>query len=97
MKIQRGGEVKKVGDLFDKYKRTLRAPQGVVTDAFIEVVADLVGIEIPKEHISYSVHSKTLTMRISGPLKSEIFLRKKEILTHMKGRIGEQSVPKILL
>jgi len=97
MRKQRGGEVKKVGDLFDKYKRTLRAPQGIVTDAFIEVVTDLVGIEIPKERISYSVHNKTLTMRISGPLKSEILLKKKEILTHMKGRIGEQSVPKVFL
>ena len=97
MKLKRDGEIKKVGDLFEKYKRTLRAPQGVVTDAFIEVVGDLVGIEIPKERLSYSVYNKTLTMRISGPLKSEILLKKKEILTHMKGRIGEQSVPKILL
>lgn len=97
MKIKRGGEIKKVGDLFDKYKQILKAPQGVVIGAFIEVVSDLVGIEIPKEHISYSVHSKTLTMRISGPLKTEILLKKKEILTHMKGRIGEQSVPKIFL
>jgi hypothetical protein len=97
MKKLRGGDVKKVGDLFEKYKHTLRAPQGIVTGAFIEVVADLVGIEIPKERVSYSVYNKTLTMRISGPLKTEIFLKKKEILTHMKGRIGEQSVPKVLL
>ncbi|MFT7507151.1 MAG: hypothetical protein ACI92I_000290 [Acidimicrobiales bacterium] len=94
MKIQRGGEVKKIGDLFEKYKRTLRAPQGIIVDAFIEVVGDLVGIEIPKERISYSVHNKTLTTQISGPLKTEILLKKEEILMHMKGRIGEQSVPK---
>jgi hypothetical protein len=97
MKKQRGGDVTKIGDLFEKYKRTLRAPQGIVTDAFIDVVSDLVGIEIPKERISYSTHNKTLTMRISGPLKTEILLKKKEILTHMKGRIGEKSVPKVLL
>ena len=97
MKKQRGGEIKKVGDLFEKYKRVLRAPQGIVTDAFIEVVSDLVGIEIPKDRISYSVHNKTLTMRISGPLKTEILLKKKEILLHMKGRLGEKSVPKVFL
>lgn len=97
MKKQRGGDIKKVGDLFDKYKRILRAPQGVVTDAFIEVVSDLVGIEIPKERLTYTTHNKTLTMRISGPLKTEILLKKKEILLHMKGRIGEKSVPKVLL
>ncbi len=97
MKKQRGGDITKVGDLFDKYKKILRAPQGIVTGAFIEVVSDLIGIEIPKERISYSVHNKTLTMRISGPLKTEILLNKKEILTHMKGRIGEKSVPKVFL
>ena len=94
MKKQRGGEVKKVGDLFEKYKQTLRAPQGVVTSVFIDVVNDLIGIEIPKERLTYSVHNKTLTLQISGPLKTEILLKKKEILTHMKGRLGGGSVPK---
>jgi len=97
MKKQRGGEITKVGDLFDKYKHVLRAPQKVTTNAFIEVVSDLIGIEIPKERISYSVHNKTLTLRISGPLKTEILLHKKEILIHMQGRVGRQSVPKVIL
>ncbi len=97
MKKQRGGEITKVGDLFERYKKILRAPQGVVVDAFVEVVSDLIGIEIPKERLSYSVHNKTLTMRISGPLKTEILLHKDEILLHMKGRIGKQSVPKVLI
>lgn len=97
MKKQRGGDITKVGDLFDKYKRILRAPQGVTTTAFIEVVSDLIGIEIPKERISYSVHNKTLTLRISGPLKTEILLHKEDILNHMKGRIDKQSVPKVIL
>ncbi len=91
------GEIKKVSDLFEKYKRVLKAPQGVVVDAFIEVVSDLVGIEIPKDRISYTIHNKTLTMRISGPLKTEILLKKKEILLHMKGRLGEKNAPKIFL
>jgi len=97
MKKQRGGDVKKVGDLFDKYKRILKAPQGVVVDSFIEVVSDLVGIEIPKDRIVYTVYNKTLTLRVSGVLKTEIFLKKKEIILHMKGRIGEKSIPKIFL
>jgi len=97
MKIKRGGEIKKVGDLFEKYKQVLRAPQGVVIGAFIEVVEDLIGISIPKERLTYSVYNKTLTMRISGPLKTEILLQKKEILLHMRGRLGQQSVPKVLL
>ena len=93
MRKQRGGEVRKVGDLFDKYKQTLQAPQGIVIGVFIEVVSDLIGITIPKERISYSVHNKALTMQISGPLKSEILLQKEEIFTHMKGRLGGKGVP----
>lgn len=87
------GEITKLSTLFEKYKKTLKAPQGVITDCFIEVVSELVKIDIPKESLKYSVHTRTLSVRVSGPLKSEIQLRKKEILNHMKGRLGEQSAP----
>ncbi len=92
--MARGEGIKPLGSLFEKYKKVLKAPQGVVVDAFIEVVADLVGIEIPKERVIYKVHSKTLSVSVSSPLKSEILLKKKEILTHLRGRLGGNSVPK---
>ncbi len=87
------GEIIKLSALFEKYKKTLRAPQGVVIDCFREVTEDVIGLSISKESVSYSVHTKTLSVRVSGPLKSEIKLRKKEILTHMKGRLGDQGAP----
>lgn len=87
------GEITKLSSLFEKYKKLLKAPQGVVIESFIEVVDDVIGIKVAKEQISYTVHSRTLSVRVSGPLKSEIKLRKKEILTHMKGRLGDQSAP----
>ena len=88
------GEIVKIGNLFDKYKKTLKAPQGVVIDAFIEVIDDLMGFEIKKEQCRYTVSTKTLGVAVSGPLKSEITIRKKEILAHLKGRLGEKSAPK---
>lgn len=91
------GEIKKLSTLFEKYKLTLKAPQGVVTECFREVVAELIKIDIAKQNITYSVFTKTLSIRVSGPLKSEILLRKKEIINHMKGRLGEQSAPKEIL
>jgi hypothetical protein len=91
------GEITKLSTLFEKYKKILKAPQGVVVDCFQEVVSELIKLDIPKEQITYSVHSKTLSVRVSGPLKTEIRMRKKEILTHMKGRLGEQSAPKEIL
>jgi hypothetical protein len=87
------GEIKKLSDLFEKYKNTLKAPQGVVIDCLREVVEDTIGLPIAKQSVRYSVHTKTLSVSVSGPLKSEIKLRKREILTHMKGRLGDQGVP----
>lgn len=91
------GEIVKLSDLFEKYKKTLRAPQGTVIDCFREVVEDVVGVSVSKESVSYSVFTKTLSARVSGPLKSEIKLRKKEILAHMKGRLGDESAPTEIL
>jgi hypothetical protein len=88
------GEIVKLSTLFEKYTKTLKAPQGIVTDCFREVVFELIKLEIPKVNLTYSVHTKMLSVRVSGPLKSEIQLRKKEILNHMKGRIGTESAPK---
>ena len=88
------GEIVKLSSLFEKYTKVLKAPQGIVIECFKEVVFELVKLEIPKEKLTYSVHTRVLSVRVSGPLKSEIMLRKKEILNHIKGRIGEQSAPK---
>lgn len=91
------GEIVKLSTLFEKYKKTLKAPQGVVTECFREVVEELIKYTIPKEKVRYTVHSKTLSVSVSGPLKSEIQLRKKEILNHLKGRLGENNAPKEIL
>ncbi len=93
----RGGEVKKLSDLFEKYKKTLIAPEATVVNAFIEVVDDLLGFKIPKEKIKYQPGSKTLSILSGGALRSEIKMREKEILTHLKGRLGEKGAPKVIL
>jgi hypothetical protein len=91
------GEIKKLSSLFDKYRKTLHAPQGSVISCFQEIVAELFSINIKAERVSYSVGSRILSVRASGPLKSEITLHKKEILAHMKGRLGDQNAPRDIL
>lgn len=91
------GEIIKLSTLFEKYAKTLKAPQGIVVDCFREVIEELMQYPIAKEKITYVVYSKTLKINAPGPIKSEIQLRKKEIIAHMKGRIGEQSAPKEIL
>ncbi len=87
------GEITKLSTLFEKYKKLLKAPQGSVIESFREVISELMLIEIPKGKITYSVHTRVLSVNVQGPLKSEIKLRKEEILAHLKGRLGEGSAP----
>lgn len=83
--------------LFDTYKKRFRAPQKTVIKTFQEVAKDLLGVEIDQKNCEYSVSSKTLQIILSGPIKTEILIRKEEIITHMKGRLGEKSAPKEIL
>ncbi len=90
-------QLKPIDSLFDKYKKTLRAPQGSVVKEFVEIVEDILGIRIASDQVRYTVGTKTLSVSVSGPLKSEIKLREVEILTHLSGRLGPQSAPKTIL
>ena len=78
-------------------KKTLRAPQGAVITACREVIKDLVEIEVPKEKLKYSPQTRILSFTVGGPLKSEVMLHKKDILTHLKGRLGPQNAPKDII
>lgn len=91
------GEIKKVADLFEKYRRTLVAPERTVVIAFVEVVEDLVGIAVPPEVVRYSPATRTLSVNGAGPLRAEIRMRRDEILAHMKGRLGERNAPTTIL
>ena len=94
---KRGLGITKVSNLFSKYKNLLRAPQGSVITAFTETVATLFNITIKKEHCSYSPQTKTLSVKVSGMLKTEILLQKKKILQHMAEKLGEANIPKEIL
>lgn len=93
----RGEGIKPLGSLFEKYKKQLVAPQGSVKKCFSEVVLELYGYEIPTEKIDYSVSKRMLVLKLQGPLKSEILLHKREILTHLTGRLGEKNAPKTII
>jgi len=88
------GEVVKVADLFAKYKNILKAPEASVKKAFVDVVADLLEIPVQEDVVSYKPSTRIITLKTGGPLKSELLLHKKEILTHLKGRLGAEGAPK---
>ena len=89
--------ITKISSLFEKYTHKLVAPEGSVINVFREIIEDMFGFNVRKEQCSYSVHTKTLKLNLPGPAKSEIILNKEEILTHLKGRLGEQNAPKNII
>ena len=93
----RGEGIKNIGTLFERYKNILRAPQGTVVTTFQEVVEDLFAYKIKKDNCNYTVASRTIFLNINGPLKTEIMLRKEEILAHLRGRLGDKSAPKDII
>lgn len=97
LRKKRGQGVVHVSNLFAKYTNVLRAPQGSVVSAFIETVAEGFGFTIRKDQCIYNTNTQTLTVRVSGMLKSEIVLKKKVILAAMRERLGPKSAPKDIL
>lgn len=91
------GEITKIGNLFEVYKLRLRAPQGAVVKTFQEIMKDLFKVEVRSDQCSYSVATKTLRVTLSGPLRTEMMLRKTEVLTHLRGRLGDKGAPTNIL
>jgi hypothetical protein len=87
------GEIVKIGALFETYKKRFKAPQGSVIAAFHEVVDDVLHIPMRTSWSTYTPTTRTLTLSAPGPIKTEILLRKQDILLHLKGRLGERSTP----
>lgn len=88
---------KSLSTLFEKYKKTLRAPEATVVNTFIEVVDEVLEITLQPTQLQFSPHNKQLIIKVGGPLKSEIMLHKKELLAHMTGRLGTSSAPKEII
>lgn len=88
------GELTKVSSLFDKYKKTLVAPEASVISAFLEVVEDLLSVKLSREKVKYNPTSRTLSLNGLGALRSEVKIREGEILDHLRGRLGDKCSPK---
>ena len=91
------GELKKVSDLFESYRKRLRPPQKSVLRVFVEVVEELLSIQLDIEKLDYSVASKTIHLRVPSPVRSEVKLHEKELLAHLKARLGGLGAPKHLV
>lgn len=83
---------KPLSALFERYKQTLKAPEQVVIREVVMVIDELLDISIAENQIAYTPATRTICIK-HGMLKSEILPHKKELLTHLTGRLGVQSAP----
>jgi len=95
--MARGEGIKRVADLFEAYKKRLKAPQRTVVQCFVEVVEDVCGIALKASQVRYTPAARTVTLSLPGQIRTEILLQKDEVLTHLKGRLGSQSAPKDII
>lgn len=93
----RDPKLKNINSLFEKYKKTLVAPEASVKLAFVEVIDDMLKIEIDVKAVSYTVSSRTLALSLPSVLKSEILQHQDDIIAHMKGRLGPKNAPQAII
>jgi hypothetical protein len=92
----RGG-IKKVADLFESYKKRLRAPEASVIACFCEVAGARLSVPVAPRDVQYRPQSRTLVIRASGPLRSEILLASEEIVRAMRERLGAGNAPEHII
>ncbi|HEU4677388.1 MAG TPA: hypothetical protein VFS75_01565 [Candidatus Paceibacterota bacterium] len=96
-KRRRGTGIVKVGSLFEKYRKTLRAPQKSVIAAFCAALEELFEIRLSPDRCSYNPRSRTLSVQASGMVKTKVAIEKRHILNYLRETLGERSAPKDIL
>lgn len=90
-------KMKKVGDLFERYKTHFKAPQATVEKACVEAIFKVTGYKVDKKYITYTVSTKTINLGVPSVLKSELRFKYKEILEELKNTMGENESPQTIL
>lgn len=88
--------MKRVGDLFEKYRTKFKAPQATVKKECIIIIKEVSGFDIKIEQIEYSVNTRTVSLQISSLLKSELSFHYPQIILLLNQKLGSDVAPKII-
>ncbi len=86
-----------LGHLLLRYKTILKPPQASVEKEAVAVITEVTGITLTTAQLSYTVHTRTLTIKAPSLLRSELYLKREVILSTLRQRLGEQSAPTTLI
>lgn len=87
----------RVGDLFLKYQTTLQAPQASVEKACVVAIKEVAGFVVSQDCVTYTVATRTISLRVPSVLKSELQFYTEKILARLEQELGAKSVPKTVL
>ena len=89
-------KMKKVGDLFEKYRTRFKAPQATVEKACVKAIKEESGFDVTVEQISYTVSTRTISLQVPSLLKSELKFHYSSILKHLERELGKEGCPKLI-
>ena len=87
----RRGELVKVSALFDKYLKTLKAPQKTVEKAALDAIEAAIGLRLLPEQIEYTVATKILYVKAPALIRSEIKINTEQINKHLEVILSENA------
>ena len=89
--------MKRIGDLFEKYRTRFKAPQASVEKVCVEVIVELTGYMVTVNQVSYTVSTRTISVSVPSLLKNELRFHQREILKELKNRLGKDGCPIVIL
>jgi len=89
--------MKRVGDLFERYKTRFKAPQASVEKECIAVIKEVTGFDLTLNQVTYTVNTHVIALQIPSVLKSELRFHQQEILQQLENRLGKDGCPKVIL
>lgn len=88
---------KPLNALLEKYRTRIRAPQKRIVEVFQHIAEQEIGVHIDTKYITYQVRDKNIFLTCPSLLKSEVSMKKRDILTRMKDILGERDAPQNII
>jgi hypothetical protein len=94
--MKRESGLKHLNNLFDRYRTKLVAPERVVVETAVVVIAELYALTVTPAQLRYTPATRTLHIK-HGMLRSELLPHRDELLRHLKNRLGSKSAPETIM
>ena len=90
-------KMKRIGDLFEKYRTKFKAPQASVEKACIEVIKEVTGFDVTLDQVTYTISTRTIYIQAPSILKSELRFHYTEIIKKLEDELGKDGSPQTIL